>query len=396
MASARGDLVLVVDDNEHSRYTKSRILRREGFEVIEAGSGAETMDLLHGRHPRLIVLDVVLPDSSGWDLCQRIKEDPTTASTLVLQTSATYTREEDTVRALEWGADAVLTEPTEAAVLVATVRALLRARRAEDEVRAAYARADEARVTAERANRMKDEFLATLSHELRSPLGAILTWASLLKAGLRSDADVQRAVDAIERNARLQAKLIEDLLDVSRIESSKMHLELGPADVASALLAALDGIRTAREAKSITLDLDVEPNLGSVWGDSARLQQVFWNLLANAVKFTPEGGHIEVRMARDADRVVTSVADSGQGIEPHFLPHIFERFRQADASTTRSQGGLGLGLAIARSLVELHGGTIAALSDGLGRGAIFTVSLPVRGVGETGLEPFVPPRPRGS
>jgi signal transduction histidine kinase len=373
-------LILVVDDNEVGRYTKARILRDAGYEVIEAATGDSALRLTVERAPRLVLLDVNLPGVDGLEVCRRLKADPVTASVAVLQVSATHVREEDTVRALEGGADASLTEPIEPAVLVATVRALLRARLAEDALRDALAREQVTRAAAEAANRTKDEFLATLSHELRSPLGVILTWVALLRSGRIDDAGKIRALEAIERNTRHQAKLIEDLLDVSRIISGKMRLEVGVVSLADVVEAALEGVRHAADAKVIRLEVPPAATVGPVSGDPARLQQVIWNLLSNAVKFTPRGGQVSVHVERVESQAQIQVADSGRGIDPVFLPHIFERFRQADSSTTRSDGGLGLGLAIVRHLVELHGGTVQAESDGFGHGSTFTVRLPLRAV----------------
>ena len=387
MVNPSPDLILVVDDNETARYGKMRTLQRNGFEVIDAGAGEDALRLIREREPRLVVLDVQLPDISGWEVCRRIKDDPSTASILVLQVSATFVREEDTVRALDGGADACLTEPIEPPVMVATVRALLRARRAEDALRAALNAERVARAAAESANRTKDEFLATLSHELRSPLGAILTWVTLLRSGRTDQQQTGRALEAIERNTRIQVKLIEDLLDVSRIISGKMRLEIGLVDLGAVIEAVLDSVRPAAQAKTIRLESRVDPGVGPVSGDAARLQQVVWNLLSNAVKFTPRNGRVEVLVEVVDSQVHIQVSDSGAGIDPAFLPHIFERFRQADSSTTRAESGLGLGLAIVRHLVELHGGTVETHSAGLGQGATFSVRLPlpaVRRVAENG------------
>src|SRR5262249_7794467 len=383
MSGEGTNLILVVDDNEPARYTKVRILRDAGYEVVEAATGDEALRLVAERAPRLILLDVNLPGVDGWEVCRRLKADPATASVAVLQVSATHVREEDTVRALEGGADASLTEPIEPAVLVATVRALLRARLAEDALRDALAREQITRAAAEAANRTKDEFLATLSHELRSPLGVILTWVTLLRSGRIDEAGRMRAYEAIERNTRHQAKLIEDLLDVSRIISGKMRLDVGVVDIAEVVDAAREGVRHAAEAKGIQLALLPAAGVGPVSGDGNRLQQVIWNLLSNAVKFTPRGGQVTIGVDRVASQAQIQVVDSGRGIDPVFLPHIFERFRQADSSTTRSEGGLGLGLAIVRhlgQLVELQGGPVGVESAGFGRGSTFTVRLPLRAV----------------
>jgi signal transduction histidine kinase/ActR/RegA family two-component response regulator len=230
---------------------------------------------------------------------------------------------------------------------------------------------------AQEASRLKDEFLATVSHELRTPLTAVLGWATLVRARQADPAYVAKGLDTIERNARAQAQLIEDLLDLSRIITGKLRLEVKPVHVGTIVETALDTIRPAANAKGITLEPVVDENALPIMGDSDRLLQVVNNLLTNAVKFTGRGGRIRVDVQRIDASVEIVVRDDGQGIAPDFLPHVFERFRQADGSTTRTQGGLGLGLAISRSLVEMHGGTIAVESAGEGHGATFTVRLPI-------------------
>ncbi|HEX8785143.1 MAG TPA: ATP-binding protein, partial [Telluria sp.] len=234
-----------------------------------------------------------------------------------------------------------------------------------------------ARDEAERLSAMKDEFLATLSHELRTPLNAILGWASMLQRGVRDEATLRRGLETIERNARAQGQLIEDLLDMSRIVSGTLRLDLRRLDPARAIEAALGTVHPAVLAKRLELCTALDEDVGEVLGDPGRLQQVMWNLLSNAVKFTPAGGKVEVALAREGDEAVVRVGDSGIGIAPDFLPHVFDRFRQQDASITRKHGGLGLGLSIVKQLVELHGGTIAVDSPGEGAGATFTVRLPL-------------------
>jgi len=239
------------------------------------------------------------------------------------------------------------------------------------------AREQEARQDAESANRLKDEFMATLSHELRTPLNAIMGWAHLLRTGGLDEATAARALETIDRNAKTQNQLINDILDVSRIITGKLHLTMQPVDPGAVVEAALETVRPTAAAKGITIEASLEPGVGTMSGDPDRLQQVVWNLLANAIKFTPNGGRVEVRLRRVDAQAVIEVADSGPGISPEFLPHVFERFRQGDASTTRSHVGLGLGLAIVRHLVELHGGTVEASSPGEGKGATFSVHLPL-------------------
>jgi signal transduction histidine kinase/ActR/RegA family two-component response regulator len=234
---------------------------------------------------------------------------------------------------------------------------------------------------AERINRLKDEFLATLSHELRTPLNAVLGWAQVLDVG-RLDAQQKRATEAIVRNAKAQARLVEDVLDVSAIVSGKLGLHPTTVDLAAIVNSAIDVVRPAAGAKQIEVRTSFVARARMV-GDADRLRQVAWNLLSNAVKFSNKGGTVEVRIDRPESQLVLTVSDTGAGIDPAFLPHLFERFRQADSSTTRQHGGLGLGLAIVRHMVELHGGTVSAESAGLNRGATFRVTFPVQAVADT-------------
>jgi PAS domain S-box-containing protein len=236
------------------------------------------------------------------------------------------------------------------------------------------------------ANRAKDEFLGIVSHELRTPLNAILGWARLLQSATISEEKKARAADTIERNAKAQAQLIEDLLDVSRIISGKFSIEARVVDLATVVEHALDVVRPSAVAKNIALDLCIDPNLERITGDPQRLQQVVCNLLTNAVRFTPQGGTVQIMAKTQAPWVELTVTDTGEGIDPAFLPHVFDRFRQADSTAARKHGGLGIGLAIARSLVELHGGTVKAASKGAGTGATFTVRLPIAATSSTEYE----------
>ena len=250
-------------------------------------------------------------------------------------------------------------------------------REAEEQLRAALAREQMARADAEQANRLKDEFLATASHELRTPLTAILGWSHMLRQGKLDTERAARAVETIERNARAQAQLVEDILDVSRVITGKLRLDIAPVDVAGVINAAIDSVQLAADSKNIQLSVTFDPSARHVSGDAGRLQQVVWNLLSNAVKFTPDGGRVEVRLERAGAHAQLIVSDNGCGFSPAFLPYVFDRFRQADGSSTRRHGGLGLGLAIVRHLVELHGGTARADSPGEGCGATFIVTLPL-------------------
>ncbi|MDT4897363.1 MAG: hypothetical protein QOH25_2440 [Acidobacteriota bacterium] len=257
-------------------------------------------------------------------------------------------------------------------------------KQAEEERARMLVREQAARAEAEAANRTKDEFLATLSHELRTPLTAILGWSHLLKTNKFDERSMTRALETIERNARSQSQLIDDLLDVSRIITGKLHLDVRAVDLVAIIEAVIDSTRPAADAKGIRFEVTLDNAASQVSGDPSRLQQVVWNLFTNAVKFTPDGGRVEVRLERSSEtHAQIVVSDSGQGINPQFLPFIFDRFRQADGSTTRKHGGLGLGLAIARHLVEMHGGTIKADSKGINQGATFSVQLPLRITGRS-------------
>ena len=234
-----------------------------------------------------------------------------------------------------------------------------------------------ARAEAETANRIKDEFLATVSHELRTPLNAIIGWAHMLQRGSLDEQTKTRAMETIERNAKSQAQLIEDILDVSRMISGKMRLKISPVDVASVVRTAVESVKLSANSKDIVLRVALDSSTRYVLGDASRLQQVVWNLLSNAIKFTPAGGNVDIAFVIHESQARITVADTGEGIRKEFLPHVFERFRQADGASTRVHGGLGLGLALVRHLVELHGGTVAARSDGKGCGAVFIIELPL-------------------
>jgi PAS domain S-box-containing protein len=247
---------------------------------------------------------------------------------------------------------------------------------------------------AQDANRLKEDFLATLSHELRTPLNALLGWTHILKVSSLDDASRKRALESIERNAQAQGVLINDLLDVSRIVSGRLRLDIKTVDLAVVVLAAIDAVRPAVRAKEIDFSVSLAPVTGEVRGDPDRLQQFMWNLLSNAVKFTPASGRVSLKLEETGGAVQVTVTDSGTGIDPTFLPHVFERFRQADSSTTRTQGGLGLGLAIVRHLVDLHGGAVTVDSNGTGTGATFVVTLPTRRPTAAPLAETPDPTPR--
>jgi PAS domain S-box-containing protein len=503
MSSRAAAVVLVVDDNAATRYSTSRVLRNEGFTVIEAGTGQEAVELATTQSPDLVVLDVNLPDIDGFEVCRRLRASPITTRTPVIHLSATFVDDVDKVQGLDAGADGYITHPVEAPVLVATVNAFLRARRAEEAMRQSEAKfkavfehalhgisllshdmifleanpaacatlgrdrsqivgkhisafsaaghdnqiieitaaldatggwrgtmpvlhadgrqielewsvsihsgpgirlavtsdvterkeyeaererllASEraARTDAERANQVKDDFLAALSHELRTPLNAIVGWSQLLRPRLehaKADPDVVAGIQAIERNARIQAQLIADLLDVSRVASGKLQIDRQWFDPGEAIQAAVDTVAATARARRIDVVVSVEGGHEPLLWDPARFQQVVWNLLDNAVKFSAEGGRVDIRLVQSPAHVELSVADQGKGISAEFLPHVFEPFKQEHGGTRRGHGGLGLGLAIVRQLVEAHDGRISVASPGDQHGTTFTVRLPRQG-----------------
>jgi signal transduction histidine kinase len=489
-------IILNVDDNDASLYAKTRVLRRAGFEVIEANRGATVMPLVATHQPDLVLLDVNLPDASGYDLCRAIKSHPDHGSTIVVQISASFIDRDARMRGFDAGADSYFTEPMEPEELVANVLALLRIRQMEtalrrsavewqqtfhavhdgvaivqetgtisrcnpafdrlagtasvgklvdevlfpdgsaplkrlladaaassssamtelhlgnrslrlsidpvvdtmgqtthfacilsdvtaehevaklnDQLRMTIESLRRAKMHADAASRAKDDFLATLSHELRTPMTSIIGWAQMLKMFGANPQSAIEAADAILLSAQAQSQLVEDLLDLSRITTGKLHLETDTLPLAEVVEAAVQTIVPAANAKRITIEKQLDP--ASAVGDRTRLRQVVWNLVSNAVKFTPDGGRIRVSLTARETRAVIEVSDNGQGIDPDFLPAVFDRFSQAEAVPNRSKAGLGLGLAIVRHIVELHGGEVTVESEGAGKGATFRVLLPL-------------------
>jgi len=500
--------ILVVDDNAPLRYTLVRTLRQHGFEVMECWTGEDAFRLASSERPDLVLLDVNLPDISGFEVARSLKASERTKTIPILQISASFVQKEHRMAGLEAGADAYLVEPVEPGELVANIRALLRMRDAEaglQQTRSLLAavveasplaiivfgpdglvrrsnpaaerllgqpaavvavgagesggltdqrqspsflrdrallgplsrgqsvsalerewdRADgaplelsifaaplepasahgyvaivedismrkrferersdllarerDARREAEAANRLKDEFLATLSHELRTPLNAVMGWASMLRQRSLDDDGRHRAIEIIERNARSQQQLIGDILEVSQIIRGQLRLDMLPLDLTQVLRAAIDSARPTATARRQLIHVVLPDQPIMIHGDRERLQQIFWNLLSNAMKYTPRQGRIEVTTGADAHDVFVKVRDSGIGMAPEVLPHVFERFRQGETGPTREYGGLGLGLAIVRHLTEAHGGTVRAESAGAGQGSTFTVALPLAG-----------------
>ena len=361
------------------------ILSSRDMTVEPARDARDALSALDGAVPDLVILATDVPGAT--DALRRIRSRSRTRRLPVLLLVPTAAEDHSPVEALAAGANDYVVTPFSERELLARVTTQLRLaerRRPEDESPMGeadrsrlLAAAEEARAQAEAANRMKDEFLATLSHELRTPLNAIVGWVHLLRHDHLDEATARRALETIDRNARIQAQLVADMLDVSRIATGTLEVQMRPVEPAGFLEAALETVRLAADAKAIRVGLAVDPLAGPVLGDPDRLQQVVWNLLANAIKFTPPGGHVDVALGREGTDAVLRIADGGVGIARDFLPFVFEPFRQADPSSTRPHGGLGLGLAIVRHLAEAHGGTVSAESAGLGLGATFTLRLPL-------------------
>jgi signal transduction histidine kinase len=381
--------VLIVDDHESGRFVKRRTLERAGLSVLEAATGAEALAIAARESPDVILLDVNLPDINGIEVTRRLRAAQREPPSLqILQISSTAIENSDRIRGLEQGADVYLTEPTDSQILIATVRALLRVRRAEVALASALESERRARQAAEDASRLKDEFLATLSHELRTPLNALMGWIWQLRHSNLDDSKRERALDSLERNAGIQAQLINDLLDISRIAKGKLHLEIRVVDLRSIVDAAVESVGDGAAQKHVRMGVEGP----SVWttGDYPRLLQVVTNLATNAVQFTPEEGRIRITVAEEGSAAVVRVQDTGAGIEPAFLPYVFDQFRQAVGGLSRKHGGLGLGLTVVQQIVELHGGSVNVTSAGAGHGATFTVCLPNETVLTHGHEPSSP------
>jgi signal transduction histidine kinase len=408
--------ILIVDDLPEKLLVYRTLLEDLDAQIVEAHSGTEALKRVLEGEFAVILLDVNMPDIDGLETATLVRRHKNGRHTPIIFITA-YADEMQTARGYELGAVDYILSPVIAPVIRTKVRVfvdLYEARaalalsnqeletrvaertgelqksnerlqaeiaerlRAEAEREALLAREKVLRAEAEELSRLKDEFLATMSHELRTPLNAIFGWITLLRTRRLDEATQERALETIERNARAQKRLIEDLLDVSRIVTGKVALELVTVDPRRVVEAALETMHPAAQAKGLKIVPLLDIGAGTVRGDFARLQQIVCNLLSNAIKFTDTGGHVEVCLARRNDEVEISIADSGQGIKPEFLPLVFDRFRQEDGSISRRHGGLGLGLAIVRHLVELHAGSVDAQSAGEGKGARFVVRLPVR------------------
>ncbi len=388
--------ILIIDDNRGDRLLAIRELRK-AFPDLEAEEVSEAIDLasaLEAGEFDLVITDYQVRWSNGLAILQAIKSRYPDCPVIMFTNSGS---EEVAVKGMKQGlSDYVLKGQPQYRLVVAVQESLEKQqmRRQYEETVEQLKRSEErfrqqAKELAE-ANQLRDEFLAVLSHELRTPLNPILGWVQLLRKGNLDGAQTNYALETIERNAKLQTQLIEDLLDISRILRGKLSLTKAAVDLVQTIEAALETVRLAAEAKQIQLETHLATRGQMIFGDAGRLQQVIWNLLSNAVKFTPEGGRVEIHLSYPGSKAEITVKDTGNGISSEFLPYVFEYFRQADSSITRSFGGLGLGLAIARQITELHGGTIEVASPGEGQGATFTVTLPLMTTAAETAEQLVP------
>ena len=388
------DRILILAPTGRDAPLATAMFRHAGVEGLTCGSMDEVLAELEAGAGVLLLAEEALSAAAHTALVRWLRRQPSWSDLPIILITGTRDSDVPSVKAISsldpLGNVALLERPVRVVALLSAVKTALRARRRQYEVRDYLAEKQRteaehrrllaaeqaARAEGEAANRAKDDFLAVLSHELRTPLQSMLGWLKLLRSGRLEGADSTRALEAIERGARAQAQLIEDLLDVSRIVAGKLRVELERTVLAPVIEAAVDAVRGAAEAKGITIDVDVDPEPILVMGDAVRLQQIVWNLLSNATKFTPEHGRVELSVRRTATHAVIVVADTGPGIAPDLRAHIFQRFRQADSTHTRAHGGLGLGLAIVRHLVELHAGTIVVDASDAG-GARFTVMVPL-------------------
>ena len=393
--------LLVVDDEESLRITTAAIFEKEGYIVDTASSGDEAIELMNGTDYDLVLTDLHMEGGDGLSVLNRIRQQAPLTISVVLTGFASV---ESAIAALQEGAYDYLVKPCDIETMKHTVRRGVEHRRlmlADQKARADLQQLNldlEQRIeerTAELrrlnveladANRAKDVFLATLSHELRTPLTPVVGWIKLLRSGTLDEKSVAQALDAIERNAWLQSRLIDDLLDTSRIATGKLHFEPKPIDLNYSVKAAVDTVRTSAAARNLELNVSLHPVSLIVMGEAVRLQQIAWNMVSNAIKFTDPGGKVTISTGLDGTHAVLTVVDTGIGIAPEFLPHVFDRFRQADGSTSRRHGGLGLGLAIADALAKMHGGWLEAHSEGDGRGATFTLRVEVEPSGKVAPE----------
>jgi signal transduction histidine kinase len=363
MSSLPNGRILVVDDNESGLYAKRRILENGGFEVIEAHSGYEALRLAHSERPDLALLDIKLPDIDGYEVCRRLRADATTASMAIVHITASFERPEDHVRGLEAGADTFLLVPTDPSIVIATARALIRMRRAESALR--------------ESDRRKDEFLAVLAHELRNPLAPLRNGMKILELQSERTPAADMALKIMSRQVAQMVRLIDDLLEVSRINENKLELRWEHTQLGAIVESAVETCRAIIEGAGHAVTIDLPAETVPIYGDFVRLAQVVGNLVSNSAKYMHPGGAIAIE-GKVVDRCVEiSVTDTGLGIAAEDMPHIFDMFSQSRRAKGNQAGGLGIGLALVRRLVELHGGTVTGTSDGIGKGSRFVVRLPL-------------------
>jgi signal transduction histidine kinase len=389
--------ILIVDDRPENLLALEAILDGRGLAVVPANSGREALKALLVQDFALVLMDIAMPGLDGYETAELMRRHERLRLTPIIFLTANSPAEALVAKGYSVGAVDYLFKPVVPEVLLSKVnvfvelyhnRQTLKAQAAQ--LQRAYEEMEQrvlertsalaaSKLEAETMNRMKDEFLATLSHELRTPLNAILGWIHILETGQRDEAMISRAIEVIRRSAQAQAELVTHILDVSRIIGGKLSLHLGDVDVVTVIGNTLDSVQPAAIAKRISIRTSFD-GPASLIGDQDRLQQVMWNLLSNAIKFTPKGGQVLVETSATSEEVRIIVADNGIGIDPEFLPRVFDRFSQADATQSRSQRGLGLGMAIVRHLVEMHGGVVTIDSAGANQGTIVTVILPLRTV----------------
>jgi len=371
MSAAGVGTILVVDDNASGLYAKRRLLEKAGFQVIEAKTGLVALQIALAERPDLALLDIKLPDIDGFEVCRRLRSNSATASMAIVHITASFERPEDHVRGLEAGADTFLLAPTDPSILIATARALIRMRRAENALR--------------ESDRRKDEFLAVLAHELRNPLAPLRNSLQILERQPNHSPTGDMALQIMNRQIAQMVRLIDDLLEISRINENKLELRLENTSLAEIVASAVETCRTAIEGAGHQLKLSLPDEAVPIYGDVVRLAQVVGNLISNSTKYMNPGGNIEIIGTVDDRWVEIEVADTGFGISDEDMPHIFEMFAQSRRSAGSQAGGLGIGLALVRRLVEMHGGTVRAHSAGLGSGSRFVVRLPVQHVGGASL-----------
>jgi signal transduction histidine kinase len=399
--------VLLVDDNDANLLALEALLEGSEVEVTTARSGEDALRQLLERDYALVLMDVQMPGLDGFQTTELIRARERTRFTPIIFVTAIFVEPEHASRAYALGALDYLTKPFDESTLRAKVQALVNSHRQADLIARQESalrlkqeeaeREHAARTEAERANRAKDDFLAMLSHELRAPLNAILGWAAVLESDAGLPSRAAKAAATIARNARAQSRLVDDLLDVSSLVAERLRLVPRVVDLAALAQSALASHQPSASARQVHLKLRVGDGRFMTFADGVRIEQVISNLLSNAIKFSHEGGEVTLELERLGDEFELRVRDQGVGMAPSLVPHVFERFRQGDASRTRIYGGLGVGLTLARQLAELHGGSVAAASDGEGRGSTFTVRLPTRdsevadnqALHETGPHPLV-------